>query len=551
MTTKKNKFNILSLIVSGFCIGLAFPPLDLFFLLFPGFAILIYNIFTAEKLSEVFKRSYVILFSAMLIAVSWLPMSGMRENADRFLIVGGLLTMILYPVTYMIPVLSFYFIKNQLKKLFPDNILIPFLLFPPVWISFEYLMTATEISFPWLTVGNAFTTQLNKIQFADITGVFGISAWSLYISVFLCLLFISARKEQGFNFRNISYALIIIILYISPDFYTTFSRSESKYTADYNRDTVKIGILQPNINPWKKWGAKQGDLVKDYLNSLNELSFRNPKPDLIVMPETAMPFYFLHPSYDERFQMFKKLIDSSGVPVLIGSPDLETYTNPEDVRIDSKVFSDGKRYDVFNSSSLLQRNSTRENIQKYDKIKLVIGSERMPYQEKLKFLQNLIKWSVGISSYQIGNDTLIFKTDSGLNFNGVICYESIYPEFFAKFIEKGAQFCVVITNDGWWGKLQGTYQHNQFAVLRAIENRRWIARCANTGISGVFDPFGNKYDQTEINEKALFVSKIGQRTELTFYTLHGDYIGKFSFGIWLGFLLVGVVIKFLKKKKQS
>ncbi len=152
MTTKKNKFNILSLIVSGFCIGLAFPPLDLFFLLFPGFAILIYNIFTAEKLSEVFKRSYVILFSAMLIAVSWLPMSGMRENADRFLIVGGLLTMILYPVTYMIPVLSFYFIKNQLKKLFPDNILIPFLLFPPVWISFEYLMTATEISFPWLTV---------------------------------------------------------------------------------------------------------------------------------------------------------------------------------------------------------------------------------------------------------------------------------------------------------------------------------------------------------------------------------------------------------------
>lgn len=549
MTTKKNKLNIPLLITSGFCIGLAFPPLDLFFLMFPGFAILIYNIYTSEKLLEAFKRSYVVLFSTMLIAVSWLPMSGLRENADKFLIVGGLLTMLLYPVTYMIPVLSFYFIKNQIQKLFPGNVLIPFLIFPPIWISFEYLMTITEISFPWLTVGNAFTTQLDKIQFIDITGVFGLSAWSLYISVFLCMLFLSAKKQQGFNSRNIAYALIIIILYISPDFYTAFTQSKSKYTADYSKDTVEVGILQPNINPWKKWGGKQGDLVKDYLGSLSELSFRNPKPDLIIMPETAMPFYFLHPSYDERFQLFKKIVDSSEVPILIGSPDLETYSKPEDVRIDSKEFSDGKRYDVFNSAILLQKNSTRENIQKYDKIKLVIGSERMPYQEKLKFLQNLIKWSVGISSYQIGNDTLIFKTDSGLNFNGVICYESIYPEFFAGFIKKGAEFCVVITNDGWWGKLQGTYQHNQFAVLRAIENRRWIARCANTGISGVFDPFGNKYDQTLINEKALFVSKIGKRTELTYYTLHGDYVGKFSMGIWLGLLLSGVVIKIIKKKK--
>ncbi len=487
----------------------------------------------------------------MLISISWLPLSGLRENADKFLIVGGLLTIILYPVTYMIPVFSFYFIKNQIRKLFPENIIIPLLIFPPVWIGFEYLMTLTEVSFPWLTVGNAFTTQIDKIQFIDITGVFGISAWCLYISVFLCLLYISAKKQSGFNFRNIVFALIIILLYISPDFYTTLTGSKSKYSADYNKDTVKIGILQPNINPWKKWGGKQGDLVKDYLNSLNELSFRNPKPDLIIMPETAMPFYFLHPSYDDRFQLFKKLVDSSGVPVLIGTPDLETYTNPEDVRIDSKEFSDGKKYDVFNSSILLQKNSTRENIQKYDKIKLVIGSERMPYQEKLNFLQNLIKWSVGISSYQTGNDTVIFKTESGLNFNGVICYESIYPEFFANFIKKGAEFCVVITNDGWWGKLQGTYQHNQFAVLRAIENRRWIARCANTGISGVFDPYGNKYDQTEINEKALFVSKVGQRNELTYYTLHGDYIGKITMGIWLGFLISGFAVKMIKKKKQN
>lgn len=518
--------------------------------MFPGLAILVYNIFNAEKLSRVFWRTYVILFSTMLVAVSWLPLSGLRENADKFLIVGGLLTMILYPITYMIPIFSFYFIKNQLRILIPGNIIIPMLVFPPVWISFEYLMTLTEVSFPWLTIGNAFTTQVDKIQFIDITGVFGISAWCLYISVFLCLLFIYAREQNGFNFRNIIFSSIIIILYISPNFYSSFSYSKSKYTADYNKDTIKIGILQPNINPWKKWGGKQGDLIKDYLNSLNELSFRKPKPDLILMPETAMPFYFLHPSYDDRYQLFQKIIDSSEVPVLIGSPDLETYKNPADARIDSKEFSDGKKYDVFNSSILLQKNSNRENTQKYDKIKLVIGSERMPYQEKLKFLQNLIRWSVGISSYQKGNDTLIFKTDSGLIFNGVICYESIYPEFFAEFIKKGAEFCVVITNDGWWGKLQGTYQHNQFAVLRAIENRRWIARCANTGISGVFDPYGNKYDQTEINEKALLVSRIGKRTELTYYTIHGDYIGKYSIWIWISFLIFGFAVKVSKRKKS-
>jgi apolipoprotein N-acyltransferase len=196
---------------------------------------------------------------------------------------------------------------------------------------------------------------------------------------------------------------------------------------------------------------------------------------------------------------------------------------------------------------LIEKGKGKTQYQKYNKIKLVTGSERMPYQEKLPFLKNLIKWGVGISSYQLGKDTTIFLLDNKYKFNTAICFESVFPGFFSDFINKGAQFSVIITNDAWWGKFFGTYQHNQYAVLRAIENGRWIVRCANTGISCIIDPYGNIYDETKINEKALFTGEIGIRNEKTFYTLYGDVFSLICLCVGFIFYLYGIISKnFLK-----
>ena len=171
----------------------------------------------------------------------------------------------------------------------------------------------------------------------------------------------------------------------------------------------------------------------------------------------------------------------------------------------------------------------------------------MPYQDKLKFFKSLIRWSVGISSYEIGRDTTIFKLKNKYSFNTAICYESIYPEFFSEFVNKGADFCLVITNDGLWGKLFGTYQHNQYAVLRAVENRRWIARSANTGISCFIDPYGNMTQETEIGKQILFSGEIGINKEKTFYTRHGDLTGMLSMYLSVILFLMGFILKLIKK----
>lgn len=534
--------------------GLAFPPFNLNYTVIIGYAIFAGIIHNARSYRQLFLRSYIIFLFFELIALSWIALSGMRESADRFLILGGSLTILIHCVINLIPVFFYYFIfRNfRIRKDTPNNFALIF--FPFIFIAYEFFMSLTEVSFPWLTTGNAFTTLPEKIQFADITGVFGISIWALSLSALFYYMFYLLRCPSG-NTKNVlsrkllTTAVLIIILFTSPNFYTHFSKAEFLYTKNENSDTVKIAIIQPNINPWVKWGTKSSDLIQTYVESINNIAAKDTSVEMIVFPETAVTFYLLHPSFRDKLQPLKDAVERTGIPVLIGFPDLEIYKDSARIRPDSRQLSNGNYYDVFNSAALLVKGLNENTYQKYAKNKLVTGSERMPYQEKLKFLKNLISWGVGISSYQTGLDTTIFYLNDKLKFNVAICYESIYPDFFSKFVKKGAEFSVIITNDGWWGKLPGTYQHNRFAVLRAIENRRWIVRSANTGISGVIDPYGNLYEQTNINEKAEIITNIGLRREKTFYTLHGDYAGRISIYITLIITAAGIIIKFFRRGK--
>lgn len=546
---------------TGIILGLAFPPFNLSYLIIAGYAIFIGIIHNSKNYKSLFIRAYIVFFFFDLVALSWIALSGMRENADRFLILGGTLTILIHCVLNQIPVFIYYFIYKNLnfKKYWSYNqSIIPssglsLIFFPFIFTSYEYFMSLTEVSFPWLTTGNAFTNQIVKIQFADVTGVFGISLWSFILSSLFFYLFHILRypgpsEKNIFSRKPLSVTVIIILLFVAPNFYTYFSGAEKEYSKNEITDTVNIGIVQPNINPWFKWSAKSSDLVQTYVQSIRDIAKKDSTAELIVLPETAVTFYLLYPAFKDRFEPLKNIVDSIGIPVLIGFPDMDVYNDSSRARTDSRQLSNGNYYDIYNAVALLEKN--KSVYQKYAKNKLVIGSERMPYQEKIIFLKNLITWGVGISSYQIGLDTTIFNTGN-LKFNTAICYESIYPEFFSKFIKKGAEFGVIITNDGWWGKLPGTYQHNRFAVIRAIENRRWLVRCANTGISGVIDPYGNFYEQTNINEEALIITAIGLRDKITFYTKYGDYTGRYSLYLTVLILMAGVVMKLVNRSSKK
>lgn len=527
---------------TGILFGLAYPPFNLYTLIFPAFALLINTIHEAENYKKLWLRTYFIFLCFELTAISWIMLSGFRENADRFLILGGFFTVIIHSAFFTLPVLLYRFIrKNSNIK---DKVIV--YIFPFLWVAAEYFFSLGEASFPWLLTGNAFTTNPHKIQFIEITGVWGISLWASFLGVLLYHIFILYKTSE--KLKNIIFLLsIFILVYFSPDLYTIFTKSKKEYSNFKGEKDIEVSVIQPNINPWKKWGAKQSELVNGYADLIRRASVLSNETKLIVLPETATPFYLLGENYEDKYKTLKDVCDSIGISVLAGTPDMVVYFDSSKARKDSKRFSSGLKYDTFNSAVLIEPGKDKSSLQKYSKIKLVTGSERMPYQESLVFLKDIIKWGVGISSFQTGRDTTIFKLPGGEDFSTVICYESIYPEFFSSFTEKGAGFCVVITNDGWWGKLPGTYQHNQYSVLRAIENRRWIVRCANTGISCFIDPYGNMTENTEINTEKIIHKKIGTNNHLTFYTKHRDLLPQLI-AIFSAILFSFALIKKILKK---
>ncbi|HRI86072.1 MAG TPA: apolipoprotein N-acyltransferase, partial [Ignavibacteria bacterium] len=534
--------------LAGIFFALSFPPVDLNYLIFISFVIIIHIFFRTKNFKSAFIRSYMIFFTACIISVSWIMLSGMRDNADRFLIIGGIFILLVYPLFFVMPLLVFYKIKS--KFTFRFGSIFTLILFPVVWTGFEYISTIGQINFPWLFAGNTLTYNPAKIQYAEITGIFGVSFWVCCISVMLYVLYrnIFEVKIPYSSFKNISVLVCLILLYFFPDFYNS-SLSDFKKITGSSHGKIKTGIIQPNINPWLKWGGKQDELVSGYAEQIRDLYISNPDIELIILPETALPYFFREKYFEEKFLILKNLCDSIQIPILIGTPDLEYYENPDEAPVDAKIMrSTGKKYDTYNTAVLFEPEIDKNEYQKHQKVKLVIGSERMPYQELLPFTKSLIEWGVGLGSWQIGKDTNNFTLKNNVTFNTAVCYESVYPEFFADFVKKGADFSVIITNDGWWGKFFGTYQHNQFAVFRAIENRRWIARCANTGISDFISPYGEIFQHTEIDEKTSIVREIDLISETTFYTKHGDAPAEYC--LYLSLLIFGICF-FIKNEKKS
>lgn len=525
-------------ITSGILFGLSFPPLTFSFLIFISLAILIEIIYKTENLKHLIFRSYSVFLISGLVAVSWIAVSGMREGSDPFLIAGGLFVVLIYPVFFVIPSAVIYLIKKNLNV---NKQSIALFAFPFVWTGFEYFSSLSQISFPWLLAGNSQTYLLDKIQYAEYTGVFGVSFWICVISVIIYYL-ISAVKNSKFkliSLRSFLFLTFIILIYFIPDLINSVSESKNKYTDFSSGEKIKIGIIQPNINPWKKWGGKQTELMKGYADEIINIHRDNPDVEMVILPETAFPYYFRESIFEEKYRIIKNVSDSLDLPVLAGTPDLQIYEDQNSAPTDAKIMrSSGIKYDTYNSAFLFEPGKEKEDLQKHYKVKLVSGSERMPYQELFPFTKNLMEWGVGLGSWQIGKDTNLFVLKGKYKFNAAICYESVYPEFFSEFVRKGADFSVIITNDGWWGKLSGTYQHNQFAVFRSIENRIWIARCANTGISEFIDPYGNMIKKTGIDTRVNIVNEIGLRGSDTFYTLNGDLFARIC--LYCGMIILGL-----------
>ncbi len=391
--------------------------------------------------------------------------------------------------------------------------------FPFIWVAMEYARSLTQMSFPWLNLSYTQTYYLRLIQYASLWGNYAVSFWILWLNLLVYLL---VRRRRGWKTATILFAILVILPYI----YGSWAMSDR-----LEGEQIKIALLQGNMEPEVKWDESLLDYnIQTYIDMSGEAA--KESVDLIIWPETAAPCYLA--AEKVYLQKVENTCDRLNVPLLVGTNDYE-------VRPDGTL-----KY--YNSAFLFKPGGGYPAV--YNKIHLVPFSEKLPYDEYLGITKRI---QLGQSDFSNGEDYTIFEIPQG-RFATLICFESVYPALVRDFVNRGINFLVNITNDGWFGKTHGPFQHAQIAVFRAVENRIAIARCANTGVSMFIDPYGQVRKPTRIWVRDMIIDKIplkqpeeaGWHKE-TLYARYGDW---FAQGCFLT-ALVAVLMALVRKSART
>lgn len=411
------------------------------------------------------------------------------------------------------------------------------LLFVSCWLSMEYLMYRWDLLWPWMTLGNGFANFPKLIQWYEYTGVLGGSLWVLLVNVWLYNLWGKIR-HFGFGYlKQLPVVVSLIILIIAP-----ICCSYGLYTEKFDGDKVEVLVVQPNVDPYKE---KFNNSPIRQMQSFFELAATNmdSSVQLVVGPETVYPsgIWEQDLSFSAIPGLSSFLTKFSKTDVLLGLTTYRLYDSPK--TSSARALSNGKYYDVYNASALF---GVPFGYQISQKGKLVPGAEMMPFSNFLSPLKKLMLDFGGTSGSMGMPDSIrIFNGPNGLNVASAICYESVCGEYVGQMVEKGANLIAVITNDGWWGNTQGHKQHMAYARLRAIEHRRVVARSANTGISGFIMPNGEILKELSWAKTGVLRANIPLVNDCTFYTLHGDYLGRLA-----SFLLILLSLFALVKSRS-
>jgi len=388
------------------------------------------------------------------------------------------------------------------------------------WLAYEYLHQTWDLAFPWMTLGNGFAGTHQLVQWYEYTGVYGGTAWIWLANSLLFLAVLSAKDKFG-RTHVIKWSACFVLLVLLPSGWSLYRYCS--YEEYINPSDVVV--VQPNIDPYGKFGEIAPQMQLSRLIHLSD-SVAQVNTEFFVWPETALN----RPSgYNEdelrndptfyRLQDF--LSNYKNGNLLSGIESFRIYSNPETPT--ARKFNGAEMYyDAFNAAIMIE-NSAR--LQFYHKSKLVAGVEQVPFGNALAFIKPLFQAFGGATGgYGRQAEPSVFYSQSGIGVAPVICYESIWGGYVARYVQQGAQFIAVITNDGWWGDTAGKDQHLAYAKLRAIETRRWVARSANTGISAFINQRGDVVQRTKWWTADALKQDINLNETITFYVNAGDYI---------------------------
>ncbi|MCX6183194.1 MAG: apolipoprotein N-acyltransferase [Bacteroidetes bacterium] len=538
----KNKLKLPALaLLSGVLLAMSFPPYNFTLSVFVGIIPLLYlehKIVKEQGLKgktgrKVFLLSYLAFFTWNLLSCWWI------YNAA---FVGAAFEILANSLLYALMFLVFHLSKKTLNKsLWPFC----FVLF---WMALEYLhFQDWELSWPWLVLGNAFANMPYLVQWYEYTGTLGGSLWVLVINWMLLqgvIIWRENKKVTPDAFR----------IFIRTDFYILAPMVLSialylSYTEEIK--PVNVLVVQPNIDPYnEKFGSMSERQQIDKMLGLAKAKITD-STQYVILPETAMPGGEWEEQFSESANIERL---SSGIfnqnPKIKIVSGISSYAEvfPENVQdVPGSFRKDDKGwYESYNTAVQID---TTFNFQIYHKSLLVIGVEKMPFANLLKPLNNLILDYGGTTgSLGVQRRRSVFTApDSSMAIAPIICYESIYSDYVAEYVQNGAQLLFIMTNDGWWGTSPGYQQHFAFARLRAIENRRSIARSANTGTSGFINQRGDIIAASEFWVPDALAQTINANDKLTIFTRFPKVLGSIAFIGAAVLLLAAIILRFKKR----
>ena len=491
----KNK-KLLFVVLSSILTGLSQQSYGMGFLVWFSLVPFIFVINKLSSFKDAFKFSFIWGFIYHLMTIYWLAQNIGTVPVIAFF--SMLLGVFYLSFNTVLIILIWYYLKKYYQKY---NLF----LIPIIWVSIEYIKSYGLLAFPWISLANTQLDYLYLIQIAEITGIYGVSFWIISLNVILYSLLIN---------KSIKKIYLLVVTFLAPWIFGYFVYNGINQN---KLDDLNISLIQPNIKLSDSRDYSKGN---ELLNKLIDKtkSAIDSTTDLVIWPEAALPFHNIKDGKTFNYIKEKLLMDND-ISILSGDITLNNHK-------------------VYNSVILFDKNGVKSI---YNKQRPVPLAEQVPLSETFPMLENI---NLGVANYSSGKKDVLFDLGK-YKFSSLICYESTFPEINRRHVNKGADFITFLVNDAWYTHGLEPEQHARQSIFRAIENRRTVLRCANTGISMIIDPTGNIIKKTKLNTEAVILGNIKGTDYKTFYTKFGNVFAQLLF-IIMGVLILKTLFRYEK-----
>ncbi len=488
-------------VLSGILLRLSFPKPGMWFLAWFGFIPLFFAIRKQRPL-----KAFV--FSFISGAVFFISTMFWLINVT----VPGMIVLSLY--------LALYFaVFGMMCSVAREKIAHAFgvIFIPALWVFLEFVRSYFLTGMPWALLGMSQAPNLPAIQAADITGVYGVSFMLVFVNTVLFEFVFDRGVNKSASLKKLVFLAAVIPVWFGYGFYR-LAQDPLKNCA------FRVAIVQGNIPQDIKWASSFSHRIFEKYQLMTEIVDLKEEPDLIVWPETSYPGYYEPEGEGRELKDFSQQLET---PLLAGSVSLRDMH-------------------YYNSAILL--NGAERTSVIYDKMHLVPFGEYIPCRKLLPFIERILP----IEDFTPGKTRAVFSLRGSrcpdIKLSAMICFEDIFPDIARGFVLRGADLLVNMTNDAWFDDTSSPYQHMQASVFRAVENRVYVLRAANTGISCYIDDTGRVYSTIkDAKGKPTFISgyavewvtKTGRRS---LYTKIGDVFALLCI-FYVIIIMMSVIIK--------